>query len=454
MKIPEPVNNYLNKRSSDKWKLEWERKDGIENVVVVPAISEFENIQRVIESLLKNDKHILDKTLILFVINNLSSSSEEVKSANKKSIKFLSNLIFNNSTGLDSATYIVPDLNLGYVDASSKDNELDTKSGGVGLARKIGMDLALTAFDYTSNKKKIIISLDADCEVENNYLSAITNSFNKLDLDAATIEFSHSADSQSDTETILGYEIFLRYYVIGLLFAKSQFAYHTIGSAFACDSAAYIKVGGMNTRQAAEDFYFLQKLAKVYPIYKINSTIVSPSARQSWRVPFGTGKSMMEFQHGERKLSLYDPKVFIVLKEWNELFSSDHALSTEVLLQQAKDIHLELYYYLIQRDFTVKWEKILKNCNSERQLNYQRKNWFDAFNTLKLIHHLRDTVFPMQETVLALSNLLNLMDYDFKDEFDIQIEKNDFRKYLNTLIKIENSFSNVLIAENNPLKAK
>jgi len=454
MKIPETVNNYLNKRSSNKWKLEWERKDGIENVVVVPAISEFENIQRIIESLSKNDKHILDKSLILFVINNLSSSSEEVKSNNKKSIKFLKNLIFNDSTDLHSTTFIIHNLNLGYADASSKDNELDTKSGGVGLARKIGMDLALTTFDYTSNNKKIIISLDADCVVENNYLSAITHSFNELGINAATIEFSHIADSETDAEMILRYEIFLRYYVIGLLFAKSYFAYHTIGSAFACESEAYVKVGGMNSRQAAEDFYFLQKLAKVYPIYKIKDAIVSPSARQSWRVPFGTGKSMMEFENGRRQFLVYDPKVFIVLKEWNELFNSDYALNTETLLHKAKDIHLELYYYLIQKDFPVKWEKILGNCNSERQLRYQRRNWFDAFNTLKLIHHLRDTVFPMQDTVLALSKMFDLLGYDFKEDLDIHIEKNDLKKYLNTLIKIENSFSNVLMAENKLLKAK
>ena len=452
MQIPEPVKRYLSKKASDKWKLEWIPKGGIENVVVIPAISEYENIKKVLESLSKNDQGILSETLILFVINNLHSSSEQVKSDNNKSIKFLSNLIINNAMDLNSATSIIP--NLGYVDASSEDNELDPKSGGVGLARKIGMDLALTAFDYSSDKKKILISLDADCIVENTYLSVIKNSFNELNLNAATIEFSHNADSQPDTETILGYEIFLRYYVVGLLYAKSQFAYHTIGSAFACDSNAYIKVGGMNTRQAAEDFYFLQKLAKVYRIYRIDSTIVRPSSRQSWRVPFGTGKSLQEFQHGKRKLSLYDPNGFIVLKEWNELLNSDDALNTEVLLPKAKEINVELYHYLIQRDFPVKWAKILKNCNSEKQLNYQRKDWFDAFNTLKLIHHLRDTVFPMQETSLALSKMFNLLDFDFTNDIEFRDEKSDFRKYLNTLIKIENSFLNVLADENKLLIAK
>jgi hypothetical protein len=448
MQVPETVNKYFNKKFSAKWNLEWNQKEGIENVVVIPAISEYENIKTLLASLSKNDQHILDNTLILFVINNLHSSSEEVKNNNKKSIDFLRELIHNRSLLALNNFLLDKQIQLGLVDASSKGNELNDKTGGVGLARKIGMDLSLKVFDYSSQKMKIIISLDADCTVEENYMSAITDAFNDLNLSAATIEFLHRTDSESNTETIIGYEIFLRYYVIGLFFAKSHFAYHTIGSAFACDSEAYIKVGGMNTRQAAEDFYFLQKLAKISKINKINRTVVYPSARQSWRVPFGTGNSVTQFQNGKKQFLLYDPKVFVILKQWIKLFNSDEALNTEVLLRRSKDIHIELYNYFIQKDFSAKWEKILGNCNSERQLNYQRINWFDAFNTLKLIHHLRDTAFPMKEAESALENMFNLLRYDFDIDCNDQKEKSDFRKYLNALIKIENSFTNILTYSN------
>jgi hypothetical protein len=316
------------------------------------------------------------------------------------------------------------------------------------------MDLALTLFNYYSIKKKIIISLDADCLVDKNYLSVVINSFNESNIEAATIEFSHDTDSQSKAETILGYEILLRYYVIGLLFAGSKFSFHTIGSAFAVDSDAYIKAGGMNTRRAAEDFYFLQKLVKICRIYKINSTIVHPSGRQSWRVPFGTGKSITEFQNKQQNYLLYDPNVFTVLKDWIRLFYSDTALSAESLMRTAKAIHLELYNYLVQRDFEVKWGRILENCTSYKQLDYQRKDWFDAFNTLKLIHHLRNTAFPMQEMTTALRNMFDLLDYDFKIDLDIQPKESDLRKYLNTLIEIENSFSNCHIIDTNLRKVK
>ena len=68
-----------------------------------------------------------------------------------------------------------------------------------------------------------------------------------------------------ETKAIICYEIFLRYYVLGLKFAKSDYAFHTIGSTMLCTPDAYVKVEGMNKRKAAEDFYFLEKLAKIYP---------------------------------------------------------------------------------------------------------------------------------------------------------------------------------------------
>ncbi|MCK7516438.1 MAG: hypothetical protein MZV64_01280 [Ignavibacteriales bacterium] len=46
---------------------------------------------------------------------------------------------------------------------------MDDKNGGVGLARKIGMDLALSKFDYLSINKNIILCTDADCIVDSDY---------------------------------------------------------------------------------------------------------------------------------------------------------------------------------------------------------------------------------------------------------------------------------------------
>jgi hypothetical protein len=52
----------------------------------------------------------------------------------------------------------------------------------------------------------------------------------------------------------------------------------------------------MNTRQAGEDFYLLQKFIEIGSLQEIRNTAVYPSSRTSLRVPFGTGKAMHQMQ--------------------------------------------------------------------------------------------------------------------------------------------------------------
>jgi hypothetical protein len=151
----------------------------------------------------------------------------------------------------------------------------------------------------------------------------------------------------------------------------------------------------MNKRKAAEDFYFLEKLAKNYPINKIDSATVYPSKRSSWRVPFGTGQRVTRFLSGtQNEYLLFDPAMFVVLKDWLEVYNSDTISNSRDVLNQTTEIHIELYNYLLHNNYTKQWEKILSNTKSRRQLTHQKKIWFDGFKTLKLIHHLRDTAFP------------------------------------------------------------
>jgi hypothetical protein len=444
-RYPDKVVTYLRDFSSDKWKIEWNEKGNIENVIVIPAIAEYENIKELLFSLSENEKSYLEKTLALFVINNLKSSSQEVKENNSKSLEFLRSII-NQEQNPINKEIINSGILLGLIDAASEGNEFDDVIGGVGLARKTGMDLALTAFKYNSPSKKIIISLDADCTVENNYLSVIVNTFNRSDLNIATIEFAHDLEKASkNLKPILHYETFLRYYVLGLQYAHSPFSYHTIGSTIVCDYNSYIKVGGMNKLRAAEDFYFLQKMAKLFNIHKINCTIVKPSSRESWRVPFGTGKSMMKFQSGnENSTLLYNPVIFQILKDWLEIFNSDYALNVDSLLSSAKSIHPELLNFLIAKNFPVIWEKILKNSGSDKQLIYQRKNWFDAFTTLKFIHHLRDTAFPNINLSGAVDKLLSMLNVetDSKVKNKSEDELSLLESYLFKLREVDRSITN------------
>ncbi len=405
--LPANVLSYLSKHLIKNYAIEWQRKTAINNVIVIPAIAEYDNIKVLLKSLSENDPAFFPSSLILFVINNSPVSGDEIKEDNLKSLNLLRSIIDANNDSDFSREIINSGLQIGLIDASSEGKELNTKQAGVGLARKIGMDLSLTIFDYSKDTKKLIICLDADCTVSQTYLTNIVNDFNKNDLSVAVVNFEHPVDGTDDyNAAIICYEIFLRYYVSGLIFAGSDYAFHSIGSTMICDYNAYMKIGGMNKRKAAEDFYFLEKLAKNYPINKIDSATVYPSKRSSWRVPFGTGQRVTRFlSKTQDEYLLFDPTVFGILKEWLEIYNSDAISDPQEILNQAKEIHTELYNFLLQNNYPKQWEKILTNTKSGRQLTHQRKIWFDGFKTLKLIHHLRDTAFPRLNMFDALDML-------------------------------------------------
>ncbi|MEJ2105490.1 MAG: hypothetical protein P8X47_13090 [Ignavibacteriaceae bacterium] len=142
-KYPKEVTDYLDSKALNRWKLEWNEVSGIENVVVIPAISEFENFPNLLNSLNKNDCASLQKSLIIFVINNSVSSENKIKDDNKKSTDLLRSII-SKSTSHNFLAEILPSgINIGLIDASSEGNEFTKKEAGVGLARKIGLDEAL-----------------------------------------------------------------------------------------------------------------------------------------------------------------------------------------------------------------------------------------------------------------------------------------------------------------------
>ncbi len=399
MQQPQNVKKYLSSQNNFKWKIETTNKKLYNNIIVIPAKLEFENVKKLIESISKNSTEYLKETLLVFVVNNLLSDSLEIKSNNKKLLTFLRQL--NNKK-----------INIGIIDASSKNKELPEKEGGVGLARKIGMDLSLNYFNYSNNSnKKIIISLDADCTVSENYLETIVTEFNKNNYSAGYVNFKHPLPiSNKEQMAIINYEIFLRYYVLSLKYANSHYAFHTIGSTIISDFESYIKVGGMNKRKAGEDFYFMEKLAKIADIKKIKHATVYPSARVSNRVPFGTGKRIEKFiKNKQNEYLLYSGKSFEVLKSWLEIFH-ERKLTGKEYLEEAKRINKSLYTFLSEQKFVNNWDKILANSKTEKQLKKQKLMWMDGFKTLKLIHYLRDNEFPQEKMFQSLDSLFTKME--------------------------------------------
>lgn len=417
---PPEVDDYLEKYGLSYWTLETPLTSGITNAVVVPAVAEFENIKSFLKSFAMQDATYFDSTLLIFVINNKKSSSDEIKLDNQQTLIYLRNIMTGQPDDSIGRDILEKDINFAIIDAASPRKTLSEKDGGVGLARKIGMDAVLNIFDFGYKHKKIILTTDADCTLESNYLTEVINNFNKRELSAAVVNFRHNVSGDDIlTEAIICYEIFLRYYVLGLKYAGSPYAFHTIGSTMVCDYESYIKVEGMNKRKAAEDFYFLEKLAKNVKIETISSTTVYPSKRGSWRVPFGTGQRVNRFLSKiQNEYVLYDPGSFTVLKDWLEVLNAPGKTDVEYYLNSAKEIHPELVRFLYFQNFEADMINILKNSRTEEQLKIQKSRWFDGFLTLKLIHHLRDNGSSEINMFDALDKLFGYLNLPWKPARD------------------------------------
>jgi glycosyltransferase involved in cell wall biosynthesis len=420
MNKPSLLEDYLEKYSAGKnWNLVSGNIENISQVVVIPAYAEKEMLFSTLLSLAQNYPPSLEYSLILCVINNKSDSPSGQVSNNQTTIEYLDALVRKKPLGkFNSDQKIYPQLlkiadtqlKLSYIDASSKGCEIPLRDGGVGMARKIGMDMALRLLKTSSSDKKLIISLDADTLVQTNYLAAIKNYFTAK-IKTAIVAYEHQMpDDYEGQAAICCYEIFLRYWVLGLKYAKSPWAFHSIGSTIVTSTDSYLKVRGMNRREAGEDFYFLNKLAKISSIDYIRDTCVFPSARSSARVPFGTGKAVERFLSGRtQEYLLYDPQIFTTISQWLEFMNTALLMNEDEILSHAHKINPALKSFLVDSSFVDAWSKIRRNAKEEKTLKHHFHDWFDGFKTFKLIKYLTETVYPQIDMFEALALILPLL---------------------------------------------
>jgi hypothetical protein len=204
------------------------------------------------------------------------------------------------------------------------------------------------------------------------------------------LPFRHRpADDLRQEKAIRHYELYLRSYLFGLQQAGSPYAYHTIGSTFACRADAYLKAGGMNRRQAAEDFYFLQQLAKTTGVERLQGTLVQPSPRYSTRVPFGTGRAVQEQVDESRTLFQFSSVgAFSVLQSWLALIDNSLEAAAEVVLKNAEQLSPSLLLLLVELNFADIWEKLRANHPDLRRRRAAFHNWFDALRTRQLLSRI------------------------------------------------------------------
>jgi hypothetical protein len=418
-----PIRKYLAQYARDDGRELFDKsREGIDQAVVIPALAERDVLLETLRRLSSNPQTDLSRTLVICVINNRREGIADAQDIenNQQTIKLLRSLIHGDICAASPPSgeierqcreIISSGLRLACLDASSRGREMPDKGGGVGLARKLGLDMALSLLDYRSPAKKLLLNLDADTWVEPHYLSAVRHFFEDQRTHAAVVRYAHRPEEDSVLQAaICCYEIFLRYYVLGLRFAGSPYAFHSIGSTMACTPEGYVAVRGMNRREAAEDFYFLDKMAKLGPVARIHATTVYPSARPSRRVPFGTGQRIIRFIEGKQdEYLLYDPEVFRILRGWLETMMGSGRQETQTLVATAAGIHPLLASFLELNDFQRVWRRIQQNHSDPDRLRKQFHVWFDGFKTMKLVHYLTENGFPRGEMFAVLKDLFEMM---------------------------------------------
>jgi hypothetical protein len=375
------------------WHLDGCANGGFAGAVVIPALAESAELFATLATLAGNPAELLRRFLIVVVVNHRADASAAEQADNHATLRRLA--------GGDG---VAPGLALAWVDVATPGRELP-EGDGVGLARKIGFDLALERLAKT--ERPLLVALDADTHVEATYLAALRAHFAASGAGATVIPFGHrpAVDAQQ-AAAILRYELFLRHYVLGLRLAGSPYAYHSIGSACACTAAAYLKAGGMNRRQAGEDFYFLQQLAKTSGLEVLHGTTVHPSSRRSGRVPFGTGRSMTrQHSEGATAVRFYPVAAFRILADWLALAQAEEGDDGGALLARAAALAPELGVFLAEAGLERVWPRLRHQHRTAATFSAAFHGWFDGFKTLRLIHTLCQEALPPVDVDVALTGL-------------------------------------------------
>jgi len=368
------THSYLKKRGiSGPWKIEPLINRTFNQAIVIPAYAELEFLPLTIESINQNKPELLNQTLVVVVVNNANNSPQSIKANNQLTLQKINE---NNYQ-----------FTLAVVDAASPGLELPLKHAGVGLTRKIGMDLAL--FHLTS-PQSLIFCTDADTQVSPDYLSKVQQYFKSQNTSAAVIGFRHLESSDiANNDYIEQYENFLKTTAEKMKNAGSPYGYVSMGSTMVCTAESYCAVGGMPRKKATEDFYFLQELTKYCSVHNIPDILVFPSPRPISRVHLGTGFRMEQMQNGFDITNLYySDDAYRYLSKWLQLGGHAWEKSLNDLLKEINSIHPNLIGFLKIEGIETIWSKIQNNAPSELHFKEQFHRWFDGLKTIRFLKRI------------------------------------------------------------------
>jgi len=366
-------------------------------IVVIPAFDE-PGIRQVLDSLALCTEPEC-KVEVIVVVNAPADAAEECIYNNKLTIKNIESWKKENRNC--------------FFRLFAFTAESSVKGWGVGLARKAGMDEAVRRFSSIDNPEGVIVNLDADCLVEKNYFVSLYNDLLiRKGRTACSIYFEHPVSGNDFPESVYKsitlYELHLRYYFQGLAYSGFPYVFHTVGSAVAVKALQYIKAGGMNRRQAGEDFYFIQKLVPAGGYFSLNSTTVYPSPRASFRVPFGTGASIgkLTSEPGSSLLT-YNFNAFKELRTFFAGTEKYYDCSIEELSGYYKFLPEGLRLFSEEKDWKDKMREISINTSGLSSFKKRFFGWFNMFRIVKYLNYVHQDYFKKSDVEVSACELLD-----------------------------------------------
>jgi len=331
--------------------------------VAIPALNENDHIQGLIGDL--GAQSFQDFRIYICVNNPDEWWNDPVK---KK-------LCENN---LETIEYIknIRDLNITLTDRASEGNGWKGKRRGVGYARKVLFE----AINSESDDDDIVISLDADTRIRRGYIESVRDIFrkNKKTLLLANPYYHELIGNESVDRAILRYELYMRYYLLNLMKVYSPYAFTAMGSAISFRIGGYRKISGITPKQAGEDFYFVNRMKKAGDIMVWNEEAVYPSARESDRVPFGTGPAVSKGMSGDwESYPFYDIEAFSRIGE-------TYRLLPELF---RRDVETPVDGYLYEAFGKNIWEPLRNNFKTEKLFIRACHEKIDGLRILQILRY-------------------------------------------------------------------
>ncbi len=394
--MQEVTARYLSRYAEREAREELPIKGRYQQVLIVPAFDEPEDF------LARMFQHLHDDvaaTLVIAVLNTPDNATPGEIQRTHKTLSHLAKAVTGKSKLRFVQLQLASAARLDILLIDRIGNRAIPARQGVGLARKIGADIALRLVAEATVERPWLYLSDADVVLPAGYfctqrdvLSATTGT--------VLFPFRHVSDDPAIMFQALLYELHIRYYAWGLGGAGSPYAFPSLGSTITVHAQAYAKVRGIPKRNAGEDFYFLNKLAKVAPITLLDSPEIEVAARLSQRVPFGTGPALQKMLETAEDSGLafksYNIRSFAVLKKTldrlNSFGKADHWHE-----DPATDDCLA----------NLGWQTFMQTARNKYPAGRQRlrrvHEWFDGFRTLRFLHLLRAD-FPDQPLLATIGH--------------------------------------------------